>query len=161
MPLSFSEIADRIISSRTPKKSIASSLAGGGEDIFQKTEVIPALAAGTERYVAGTIDKFGKFLGEDIKAEIESPTVPILPFPWSPRIKKGKQSKIGKYIDEFMYKFGDKLSEQGTLISNFWDKAASEGWEAPNPAVMFGWKHPWRKTARLAGEAVPGLGIAA
>ena len=124
-----------------------------------------SLFRGVERIPAG-IGSGMEFLGRDIVAETKSKTIPIVPFPglksipWL-RIPKGKTSKLGEAIDNFFLKFGDTLAEIGQTTKNFYNEAANKGIESPNPAVLMGWKHPFRKTISLAAENLPLLGIAA
>lgn len=124
-----------------------------------------ALFRGVERIPAG-LGSGMEFLGRDIVAETKSKTIPIVPFPglksipWL-RMPKGKNSKLGDAIDNFFLKFGDTLAEIGQAIKNFYNEAANKGVESPNPAVLLGWKHPFRKTVSLAAENFPLLGLAA
>jgi uncharacterized protein YcbK (DUF882 family) len=124
-----------------------------------------ALFRGVERIPAG-LGSGMEFLGRDIVAETKSETIPIVPFPglksipWL-RIPKGKNSKLGDAIDNFFLKFGDTLAEIGQTTKNFYTEAANKGIESPNPAVLLGWKHPFRKTVSLAAENFPLLGLAA
>ncbi|MFA5350255.1 MAG: D-Ala-D-Ala carboxypeptidase family metallohydrolase [Candidatus Omnitrophota bacterium] len=124
-----------------------------------------ALFRGVERIPAG-IGSGIEFLGRDMVAETKSKTIPIVPFPgiksipWL-RMPKGKNSKVGEAIDNFFIKFGDSLAEIGGTAKNFYNEAANKGIESPNPAVLMGWKHPFRKTISLAAENFPLLGIAA
>ena len=124
-----------------------------------------ALFRGVERMPAG----FGvglEFLGRDIITEAKAPTIPIVPFPglksipWLRR-PKGKPSKVGIAIDNFFIKFGNSLAEIGDTAQNFYNDAANKGIESPNPAVIMGWKHPFKKTITLAAESFPMLGLAA
>jgi len=124
-----------------------------------------ALFRGVERIPAG-LGSGVEFLGKDMTAEAKSKTIPLVPFPglksipWL-RMEKGKTSKAGEAIDNFFAKFGDSIAEVGGKVKNFFNEAANKGIESPNPAVLLGWKHPFRKTMSLAAENFPMLGVAA
>lgn len=124
-----------------------------------------ALVRGVERIPAG----FGsglEFLGRDIIAETKAETMPLVPFPgvksipWL-RVPKGKPSKVGEAIDNFFVKFGTSIADIGKNAKDFYSYAASKGIESPNPAVLMGWKHPFRKSISMAAENFPLLGVAA
>ena len=117
------------------------------------------LFRGIERMPAG-LAKGISFVGRDIIAESESPTTP-----WHPMIRQWRRPKeqnaVTEKIDDFFIKFGTQIAEIGDTASEFYEKAASTGAEAPNPAVMMGWEHPFRKTVGLAVENTPMLLMAA
>ena len=125
------------------------------KDLFAGIETIPAIPG----YAM-------EFLGRDIIAETKAPTIPIVPFPgiksipWLRR-PKPKPNKIDTAIDNFFIKFGNTLAEIGKVSKDFYKNAADKGIESPNPAIMFGWNHPFKKTISLAARNFPMLGLAA
>ena len=127
--------------------------------------IAKSLFRGIERIPAG-IGSGMEFLGRDIVAETKAETIPIVPFPglksisWL-RMPKGKTSKVGQKIDDFFLRFGDTLAEIGKTAKDFYTEAANKGIESPNPAIMMGWKHPFKKVIGLAAENFPMLGLAA
>jgi hypothetical protein len=124
-----------------------------------------ALFAGIER-IPATLGYAMEFLGRDIVSETKSPTIPIVPFygiksiPWLRR-PKPSPNKIDTAIDNFFIKFGSALTEIGDTVKKFYNDAANKGIESPNPAIMMGWKHPFRKTLSLSAENFPMLALAA
>ena len=125
-------------------------------------DIVKGLFRGVERIPAG-IGSGIEYMGRDIMTEAKAETKPLISFPGLRSIPWMRVRKDPIYLatDDFFYKFGDTLAEIGKTAKNFYNEAANKGIESPNPAVMLGWKHPFRKTAALASESFPMLGVAA
>lgn len=107
-----------------------------------------------------------EFLGRDLEEEAKAKTIPLLPFPgiksipWL-RIPVKRKTKVGLAIDNFFIRFGGMLAEWGKTAKDFYYGLAEKGQIAPNPAILMGWKYPFRKVMTLTAENLPMLGLAA
>jgi len=114
------------------------------------SDMFKGIARGIERIPTGPA-KLLTMGGEELKYQATKVS------PEQPKTTDRKLSPIKQHL----YNIGSSMSDWGKNASTFYEKLASTGKEAPNPAVMLGWKHPFRKVAALAAENLPMLGVAA
>jgi len=110
------------------------------------TDAFTSIWRGGEKSLAG-VGSGIKLGGEELKYQASK---------YSPNDPKSDATKLTP-IKQFAYATGSYISDIGNTMKGFYNKAAEKGVEAPNPAIMLGWKHPFRKSVSLASENLPML----
>lgn len=138
---SFTDIWNSVDSEKIPSGNLATDIAKG-------------VSRGWEYGMAG-LGNFMVSSGEQLSKPFEGATY---------QDKTGKtwvRTATQQKVADALNWFGQFTKSYGGAVRDFYRDNASKGWEAPDPAIMFGWKHPIRKAVSLAAEAAPTLGIAA
>lgn len=157
------DIFDRIApSSGRSKTDIFDQVQGRG-DIFDKVEAAPAgniatdIAKGVSRGWETGIGELGGAMsaaGEQMTNELIKPTIK------DPLGKEVARTPIQQKFANSMLKLSTFFESYGKEVKKFYSDNANKGWEAPDPSIMFGWKHPIRKAVSLAAEGAPKMTIA-
>ncbi len=160
---SNSDIFDRVApTSNRSRTDIFDQVEGSG-DIFDRASPNPAgnlatdVAKGVSRGWEQGIGELGGFMsaqGDQMTQAFTGDTY---------KDETGKvwtRTPTQKKVAGAMVKLGSFFKNYGKEVQDFYRENANKGWEAPDPTIMFGWKHPIRKAVSLAAEGAPKMAVA-